>query len=104
MRRYNPGLVTAVLLFIPLAVVTLWTFAAIPGVTLSDHFIGFGDAIFIHAAILTRALSRKRHLGRAAGTQEDGRLFETRERTDHALCSFWRLACGKSPRGGTGFF
>ena len=64
MRRYNPGLITAVLLFIPLGVVTLVVLAGTGQVTLADHVIGLAVAILIHAAIIVRVISRKRQLAR----------------------------------------
>ena len=68
LRRYNPGLVTAVLLFLPLAVVTLWVLAGDVDVTATDHVIGLGLAILIHAAIVVRVVRHKRQLDRADGT------------------------------------
>ena len=68
LRRYNPGLVTAVLLFLPLAVVTLWVLAGDVDVTATDHVIGLGLAILIHAAIVVWVVRHKRQLDRADGT------------------------------------
>ncbi|MER2509494.1 MAG: HXXEE domain-containing protein, partial [Amaricoccus sp.] len=39
MRRYNPGLITAIVLFIPLGVATLWVLARTGAVTTTDHVI-----------------------------------------------------------------
>lgn len=66
MRRYNPGLVTAIVLFIPLGGITLWVFAGISEVTLTDHLIGLAAAILIHAGIIVRVVTRKRQLARPA--------------------------------------
>ena len=66
MRRYNPGLVTAIVLFIPLGGITLWVFAGISEVTLTDHLIGLAAAILIHAGIIARVVTRKRQLARPA--------------------------------------
>jgi hypothetical protein len=66
MRRYNPGLVTAIVLFIPLGGITLWVFARISEVTLTDHLIGLTAAILIHAGIIARVVTRKRQLARPA--------------------------------------
>lgn len=65
MRRVNPGLYTAVGLFLPLGAATLWVFATEPGVTLAHHALGLGIALAIHAAIVVHALSHRRRL--AAG-------------------------------------
>jgi hypothetical protein len=62
LRSYNPGLVTSILLFIPLGIVTLWVLAATGEVTPTDHFIGLSSAVAIHAAIMVRVFTRKRQL------------------------------------------
>jgi hypothetical protein len=62
LRNYNPGLITSILLFMPLGGVTLWVLAGTGEVTLSDHLIGLGVAILIHAGILVRIVTRKRQL------------------------------------------
>ncbi len=51
-RRYNPGLVTAVLLFVPFGVWALMVVSAMPGVSGADHVIGLAVAVLIHAAII----------------------------------------------------
>lgn len=59
-RRYNPGLVTAVVLFAPL---TGWTLVAMQqsdGVTTGYHALGLGSAVLIHAAILLHVRVRVR--------------------------------------------
>lgn len=63
LRRYNPGLATAILLFLPLGGVTLGVLAGSAGVTLADHLLGLGTALVIHAAIVARVLGRRRQLG-----------------------------------------
>jgi hypothetical protein len=62
MRRYNPGLISAILLFIPLGLVTLVVMAGLGDVTVTDHIVGLAVAILIHAAIIVRVLTRKRKL------------------------------------------
>jgi Protein of unknown function with HXXEE motif len=62
LRRYNPGLVTAIFLFIPLGGTTLWVLAGTGQVTLADHLIGLAAAIAIHAGIILRVETRKREL------------------------------------------
>ncbi|QYZ70121.1 HXXEE domain-containing protein [Neotabrizicola shimadae] len=68
LRRYNPGLVTSILVFIPLGALTLWVLAGNADVTATDHVIGLGLAILIHAAIVVRVVRHKRQLDRADGT------------------------------------
>lgn len=62
MRRYNPGLITAILLFIPLGIVTLVVLAGTGEVTVADHLIGLAVALLVHAAIIVRVITRKRQL------------------------------------------
>ena len=52
LRRYNPGLVSAVFLFIPLGTVTLWLIQKAGSGTFFYHAIGLLSAVAIHAAIL----------------------------------------------------
>ena len=52
LRIYNPGLVSAVLLFIPLGAGSLWLVQQAGGGTLAYHALGLLAAVAIHAAIL----------------------------------------------------
>jgi len=70
LRRYNPGLATSIVIFLPLAVVTLWVLAGNAGVTATDHVIGLGLALLIHAAIVVRVIRHKRQLDRAGKTAQ----------------------------------
>lgn len=51
-RRYNPGLVTAVVVFVPLGHHTLMRVQHEGGGALSFHALGLAAAVLIHAAIL----------------------------------------------------
>jgi hypothetical protein len=62
LRSYNPGLVTAIVLFMPLGGLTLWVLAGTGEVTVTDHLVGLGVALLIHAGIIVRVLTRKRQL------------------------------------------
>jgi hypothetical protein len=64
LRRYNPGLITSILLFIPLGMATLWVLAGTSEITLMDHFIGFTVALLIHAGIILLIVTRKRRFAR----------------------------------------
>jgi hypothetical protein len=64
MRRYNPGLITSVLLFIPLGIATLWMVASAGDTTWTDHLIGFAAALIVHAAIIALIVARKLQLAR----------------------------------------
>ncbi len=70
-RRYNPGLVTAVILFLPLGVVTLVLIDQAGGGSLSSHAVGLAIAMAIHAAILLH-VQRKLVALRALGQQAQG--------------------------------
>jgi uncharacterized membrane protein len=64
-RGYNPGLVTALVLFIPSGLWALVVISGMPGVTMTHHAIGLGVAIAIHAAILVHVKQRIRVLATA---------------------------------------
>lgn len=57
-RRYNPGLVTAIVLFLPASIVGLATISGRPGVTPTEHVIGLAVAILIHVAIIVHVKRR----------------------------------------------
>lgn len=52
LRRYNPGLVTSVVLFLPLGAFTLLAINRAGGGSASSHALGLGAAIVIHAAVV----------------------------------------------------
>jgi hypothetical protein len=51
-RRYNPGLVSAVVAFIPLAAYAAWSILQSHTATLVHHVVGLGLAVVLHAAIV----------------------------------------------------
>jgi len=57
-RRYNPGLWTAIFLFLPLGVWALWLLQRSGAGSLAFHATGFLIAIAIHAAIIVHARIR----------------------------------------------
>jgi hypothetical protein len=57
-RRYNPGLVTSLLIFLPLGIVTLFY---VPG-SVTQHALGLGVAVIIHLVIIVSAKLHLRHL------------------------------------------
>ncbi|WP_189644358.1 HXXEE domain-containing protein [Mesorhizobium sp. M9A.F.Ca.ET.002.03.1.2] len=50
-RRYNPGLVTAVVLFLPVGLYALMVISRMPDVTTAMHVVALVFAILAHAAI-----------------------------------------------------
>ena len=59
-RSYNPGLATALLLFLPAGIMALWLVQKTGGGAPGFHMLGLLAAIGIHAAILIHA-QRKLH-------------------------------------------
>ncbi len=53
---YNPGLVTSLVVFLPLGLATLWLVPA----TLGQHLFALGVALAVHAAIVLNVLRRLR--------------------------------------------
>lgn len=64
-HRYNPGLTTATVLFLPLAGVAVWQVAATGQAGLGYHLLGLGVAVALHLAIVGFVLLRRRRLARA---------------------------------------
>ncbi|MBS7539452.1 HXXEE domain-containing protein [Ancylobacter lacus] len=61
LRAYNPGLATALLVFLPLGGVTLWEVGAAAGA--AAHLAGLGLALALHAAIVLHIGRRLARLG-----------------------------------------
>lgn len=61
-RRYNPGLATAIVLFLPLGGAGAWLVTASGQAGLPYHVLGLGVALALHAAIVGYVLSRRRRL------------------------------------------
>jgi hypothetical protein len=59
-RSYNPGLVTSVLVFLPLS---LWTIIAAGPLDVSFHLCALGLALLLHALIIADVLRRIRRIG-----------------------------------------
>lgn len=58
-RCYNPGLVTSVLVFLPLSI---WTLLVIGDVDVAFHWVGLGLAILIHVLIVIAIVNRYRRI------------------------------------------
>ena len=59
-RIYNPGLVTAVVLFIPLGLATVYLIGREPGVGIVYHLAALAIAVLLHVAIVAWVLLRLR--------------------------------------------
>lgn len=68
LRKYNPGLVTAAILFLPLSVATIWTVGWSGGAL--PHLVGAGLAILLHFGIVAVVVARYRSL---AASPQHGR-------------------------------
>jgi hypothetical protein len=55
LKRYNPGLVSAVLLFFPVGGFGWWAIVQAGGGTAGMHALGLASAIGIHVAIIAYA-------------------------------------------------
>lgn len=62
LRAYNPGLATAVVLFLPLGGWALVTVADAPGVTAAQHAVALALAVVLHAGLAVFVLRRARML------------------------------------------
>ena len=60
LRKYNPGLVTAVLLFLPVSIGAIWILS--PHTTWYFHLLGIFCALAIHAGIIAYVMTRKKAL------------------------------------------
>lgn len=60
LRKYNPGLVTSIVLFLPLGVATVWMIGWTAG--LVPQLIGAALAILLHLAIIAVVTARYRSL------------------------------------------
>lgn len=63
-RKYNPGLLTSVLLFLPVGVTSAVVVSRAAGSTLGDQFLALGVAIAVHAIIIIHVRRRMSYLSR----------------------------------------
>lgn len=61
-RRYNPGVATAVVFFLPLSLATLVSVPVSNSVTIAQHILGLAGALAIHILIAANAVRRIRVL------------------------------------------
>ncbi|MBA3825949.1 MAG: HXXEE domain-containing protein [Ktedonobacterales bacterium] len=59
-RRYNPGLITSLLLFLPVGGFTLYLLGMATPLTWADHALGIGVALLIHLALVIPLLLGRR--------------------------------------------
>lgn len=66
-RQYNPGVVTSILLFVPVGVLSVYIVSTAAGSHLHDHLLALGVAIAVHGAIIVHVRRRIMALSRAQG-------------------------------------
>jgi hypothetical protein len=69
-RAYNPGLITAIVLFLPIGGTALWSIAATGEASALQHVVGLVVALAIHAGIVAYVLGNVRRLGVVKGGDE----------------------------------
>jgi hypothetical protein len=62
-RTYNPGLVSSIILFLPLGIGGIWIISATGQATSIQHLVGLVVALVIHAGIVAYVLGNARRLG-----------------------------------------
>jgi hypothetical protein len=62
-RAWNPGLVTAIVLFLPVGLGGLWAISATGEASAMQHIVGLVAAVLIHAGIVAYVLGNVRRLG-----------------------------------------
>lgn len=68
-RAYNPGLATAIVLFLPIGGTALWSMAATGEASVLQHVVGLAAALAIHAGIVAYVLGNVRRLGVKGGDE-----------------------------------
>jgi hypothetical protein len=63
-RQYNPGLITSIVLFLPVGVLSTYLVSRAAGCDLRDHLLALGVAIAVHAGIIAHVRSRISYLSR----------------------------------------
>jgi hypothetical protein len=65
-HSYNPGLVTAVILFLPFGGYAWWRIQDSGASTTADHIIGFSIGLAVHVIIVGYAIRRRTALAKLA--------------------------------------
>jgi Protein of unknown function with HXXEE motif len=61
-RQYNPGLVTSIVVFLPVGVLSTCLVSRAAGSHLEDHLLALGVAIAVHGTIIAHVRRRMSHL------------------------------------------
>ncbi|MEO8758640.1 MAG: HXXEE domain-containing protein [Devosia sp.] len=62
LRSYNPGLVTSIILFLPVGLGGIWAISATGEATGLQHVVGIAIGLALHAAIVGYVLNNRRRL------------------------------------------
>lgn len=63
-RQYNPGLMTSVVVFLPIGLLSTYIVSRAAGCDVSDHLLAFGVAITVHGIIIAHVRRRMADLAR----------------------------------------
>ena len=64
-RQYNPGLLTSLLLFLPVGLVSILVVSHAAGSSVGDHLLAFAVAIAVHGVIIAHVRRRMAYLSRS---------------------------------------
>ena len=67
-RSYNPGLVTAVVLFLPVSAFGIWAIHRAHHGTFTYHLVGLGVTVLIHAALMVYVRARRARFSRTSAS------------------------------------
>jgi hypothetical protein len=67
-RQYNPGLLTSVLLFLPVGVASIFVVSHAARSGVRDHLLAFAVAIAVHGVIIAHVRRRMAYLSRSGGS------------------------------------
>jgi Protein of unknown function with HXXEE motif len=81
-RQHNPGLLTSIIVFLPVGLFSTYVLSRAAGCDLRDHLLALGVAIAVHATIIVHVRRRISYLTRTddhrTSVQSPGALFPTR--------------------------
>ena len=63
-KQYNPGLVTSIVIFLPVGVLSTYVVSRAAGCNLQDHLLALGVAIAVHGTIIAHVRRRISYLSR----------------------------------------
>jgi hypothetical protein len=64
-KQYNPGLITSIVLFVPVGVISACVVSRAAGCGLQDHLLAFAIAVAVHVSIIVHVRRRISYLSRS---------------------------------------